>query len=96
MTREPRAQIGVGQGAVVVRADVLFGELFEFRRTFTARPRPPVWLCRSCCSSRFTTFQPSFSLPSRSVFSAMALSKYVSQNGDAPAISLIGRVRTPG
>ena len=40
--------------------------------------------------------QPPFSGPTRSFFSARASVKKVSQNGEEPAISGIGRTSTPG
>ena len=40
--------------------------------------------------------QPPFSGPSRSFFSALASVRNVSQNGELPAIRLIGRTSTPG
>jgi virginiamycin B lyase len=56
----------------------------------------PVWLARSCCSRRLPTVQPPLSGPSMSSLAALASVKKVSQNGEAPAISLIGRVSTCG
>ena len=57
---------------------------------------PPVWLARSCCNRRLPTVQPPLSLPSRPSLSAFASVKNVSQNGEAPAISAIGRVSIAG
>ena len=51
---------------------------------------------RSCCSRRFATVHPRFSSPTRSSLCATALSKNVSQNGDAPEIRRIGVTVTPG
>ena len=56
----------------------------------------PVWLARSCCSRRLPTVQPTLSWPSSASLGATASVKKVSQNGELPAISLIGRVSTPG
>ena len=56
----------------------------------------PVWLARSCWSRRLPTDQPSLSLPSRASFGATASVKKVSQKGEAPAMSLIGRVSMAG
>ena len=55
-----------------------------------------VWLWRSCCNRRLITLQPSFSSPSKSPLSAFASSKNVSQKGEAPEMSWIGFVETPG
>ena len=63
------------------------------------RPPPieaPVWLARSCCSRRLPTVQPWFNGPSRASFGAVASVRKVSQKGEAPAISGIGRVSIPG
>ncbi len=51
---------------------------------------------RSCCRSRFPIVQPAFRGPTRSFFSARASVRKVSQNGELPAISLIGRTSTSG
>ena len=58
--------------------------------------REPPWPERSCCSRRLPIVQPPLSGPTMSSFSARASVKKVSQNGELPAISLIGRVSTPG
>jgi hypothetical protein len=42
------------------------------------------------------TVQPPFSGPTMSSLAALASVKKVSQKGELPAISLIGRVSTPG
>jgi hypothetical protein len=59
-------------------------------------PPAPVWLARSCCSNRLPTLQPLLMSLSMSSFAARASVKKVSQKGEAPAISLIGRVSMPG
>ena len=56
----------------------------------------PVWLARSCCSRRLPTVQPTLSWPSSASFGATASVRNVSQNGEAPEISPIGRVSIPG
>ena len=56
----------------------------------------PAWVDRSNCSSRFPTVQPRSTPPIRSVAGAMALSKWVSQKGEAPEMSLMGDTFTPG
>src|ERR1700722_14965061 len=60
-----------------------------------APPGAPVWLARSGCSRRLPPVQPTLIGPSISSFVHLASVKKVSQNGDEPLISLIGRVSTP-
>src|SRR5271156_3761179 len=59
-------------------------------------PPPPETPLRSCCSSRLAMVQPPFSGPTRFSFGTFTSVKKVSQNGEAPAISRIGRTSTPG
>ncbi len=51
---------------------------------------------RSYCSSRLAISQPPLSFPTRFRFGTFTSVKKVSQKGELPLISLIGRVSTPG
>ena len=53
-------------------------------------------MVRSCASRALATSQPRFSVPTRFSFSTRTSSKKVSQKGDLPLISVMGRVLTPG
>ena len=59
-------------------------------------PPPPPMPLRSCCSRRLAMVQPPFSGPTRFSFGTFTSVKKVSQNGEVPAISWIGRTSTPG
>src|SRR5580698_10167610 len=59
-------------------------------------PPPPERPLRSCCNSRLAMVQPPFNGPTRFSFGTFTSVKKVSQKGEAPAISLIGRTSTPG
>ena len=52
--------------------------------------------CRSYCSSRLAIVHPPFSGPNSWSFGTFTSVKKVSQNGEVPLISLIGRTSTPG
>ena len=58
-------------------------------------PMPPI-ISRSCVSRYLAMVQPALSSPTRLRRGTLTLSKKVSQNGDLPEISMIGRVVTPG
>ena len=63
-------------------------------RTDRANTSPTI--VRSCWRSAFATVQPAFTPPMTSRASARTSSKKTSQKGDAPEMSLIGFVVTPG
>ena len=52
--------------------------------------------CRSYCNSRLAISQPPFSFPTIWFFGTFTSVKKVSQKGDWPEMSLIGRASTPG
>src|SRR6266481_345990 len=58
-------------------------------------PMPPI-MSRSCVSKYFAMSHPLFSFPTRFAFGTSTSSKKVWQNGDAPEMSVIGLVETPG
>ena len=58
-------------------------------------PPPPDSELRSCCNRRVPISQPCPSRPTKFSFGTFTLVKKVSQKGEAPEISLIGRVSTP-
>src|SRR6195952_5851766 len=65
----------------------------------SARPAPPPAPdrpLRSCCRRRLAIDQPPFNGPTRFSLGTFTSVKKVSQNGELPLISLIGRVSTPG